>query len=152
MKRGRDQVRDDLWFVFDFFPTECLHHLLENRHRLIRKQYYDGRGNGCLFYLLSETLPADKRIVSRETLTRFFTGASGFPACESPVYQPARWLVRLIDEQICERVRERYPDVEHLPWSFVMDSVEQYLRQRGALPTLATDACEEEAAELAAAC
>lgn len=148
MKSGMDQVRDDLWFVFDYFPTRCLRHVLENRHRLIRKQYFDGRGNGCLFYLLSEQLAADQRIVSRETLTRFFTGNSGYPACEAAVYQPARWLVRLVDEQVCERVKSRYPGVDGVTWDYVIECIEQYLRDRDQDAAEATDtpadACDRE--------
>ncbi len=152
MTRGMAQVRDDLWFVLDFFPTEALQHLLKNRHRLIRKQYFDGQGNGCLFFLLSESLPPEKRIVSRETLTRFFTGASGYPACEMDVYQPARWLVRLVDEQICDRVRERYPGVEHLPWSLVLEWVEEYLAERQVEVAARPDYELHEEASLAEAC
>jgi hypothetical protein len=66
-------IKSDLNHVFNYFPTECLIHLKKNRHRLIRG-CYERAGNGCMFYMLSEPLPASKRIESREALTRAWQG------------------------------------------------------------------------------
>lgn len=126
---SKRKVWDDLNSVFLRFPVRCLQHVLTNRHRLISGSYQDAVGNGCLFYLLSELLPS--KIDSREALTRFFTGAVGYPASESETFKPARWLVRLIDCQICDRVRDRYgDDVRNLPWDTVIECLQEHLAIR----------------------
>ena len=88
------RIKSDLQYVFNYFPTASLEHVLANRHWLIRQHYEDGNGGGCLFRLLSEPLTADRQITKIAELTRFFTGASGPVAAELPEYQSARCLVR----------------------------------------------------------
>jgi hypothetical protein len=83
-----------------------------------------------LFFLLSEMLPEAYRITSRSALTRFFVGAPGSCACESAEYQPARWLVRLIDGQMRDRVAERYPGVAELPWPAVIECLKEHIAAR----------------------
>jgi hypothetical protein len=120
-----EKIRNDLRFVLGWFPLECLEHVRANRHRLIRKQYTDGEG-GCLFYLLSERFPTPLRIDSKAALTRFFTGRSGYPACETPEYQPARWLVRIIDGEAVER----YGGASYLDWDVVIEVIDAVIAER----------------------
>jgi hypothetical protein len=105
-----------------------LRHVRDNRHRLIRDSY-SRDGNGCLMHLLSETLPPEQRINSREDLTRFFTGGTGPGWRELPEYQPARWLVRLIDGQRCIR----YRGFTDLSWNDVIQCLEEVIAHREAL-------------------
>lgn len=128
MTNSERLIRRDLQAVFDRFPKACLEHLKTNRHRLTRGCYTDGQ-RGCLMFLLSERLPAEQRIDSRTSLTKFFTGRSGYPACEEPQYQPARWLVRLIDGEFCER----YENARHLDWDLVFEVLEQVILARQKL-------------------
>jgi hypothetical protein len=122
------QVWADLRASFQHFATEDIELLIANRHRLVSNTYDDGQGGRCLFGWLSalHTEPID----CRHALTRYFTGSSGYPACEEPVYQPPRWLVRLIDGDICERVRARYPGITKLPWDVVVECAREYLAKR----------------------
>lgn len=125
MIQGTKAIKDDLRTVFGYFPLACLLHLRANRHRLIRGKYFED-GRGCMFYLLSEVLPAEERIDRPAALTRHFTGRSGYPACEEPQYQPARWLVRLIDGLACPR----YGMISHLSWNTVFRCLERAIAQR----------------------
>ena len=118
------RIISDLRFVFSKFPTECLLHLSENFHRLVSGVYRDEQGRGCLFFLLSELLAAP--IDSREALTRYFTGGSGDPYKDFPVYQPAKWLVRIIDGEPVKR----YGDQDHLPWSVVREILDEAIAAR----------------------
>lgn len=127
-----ERVRADLVHCWGYFPLDCLEHLRSNRHRLIRGSY-SRRGHGCMFYLLSERLPAELRIDSKQALTQFFTGQSGYPACELPEYQPARWLVRLIDRQICAHVQARYGDDPVLEWETVLAFLDEYIAERESI-------------------
>jgi len=120
------QVIDDLRFALGFFPLKSLMHVRANRHRLIRG-HYRRDGKGCLFSLLSEPLPADQQIFTRETLTRFFTGISGEQARDLPEYQPARWLVRLVDGQDCQG---RYGSYTMLDWDVVLKVLDEQISQR----------------------
>lgn len=120
------QVRDDLRHVFGYFTMECLLNLRLHPDRLIRRRFSDGEGGGCIMYLLSENLPADLRIVDPPSLTRYFTGACGFPACEEPQYQPARHLVRLWDGQ----QSPRYPGVTRLSREEVIAVLDQVIEER----------------------
>lgn len=130
MITGLDQARRDLKYCFDFFPTDCLLNLQNNLHRLCRRSYYRADGYGCIFYFLAERMPVPKQIVSKESLTRFFTGGEGFPYCEEAVYQPARWLVRLFDEQLCVGVKERYPGMKTLSRDVIACTLLEYLEER----------------------
>jgi hypothetical protein len=107
---GGDQIVRDLIEVFTHskISPDCLQHLIANRHRLVGGQYELIDGRGCLMFVLTEPL-ASLQIRSKEDLSRFFGRERGqSPGNESPEYQPAKWLVRLVDNQICERVRARY--------------------------------------------
>jgi hypothetical protein len=125
------QVKDDLRFALGFFPTEALLHVRANRHRLIRGAYRRA-GRGCLFSLLSEVLPADQQITTREDLTRFFTGSTGENVRELPQYQPARWLVRLVDGQDC---LGRYDEYRVLDWDDLMDMLDELIAERRQVET-----------------
>jgi hypothetical protein len=117
----------DLKYVFSWFPTSCLLHLRANRHRLTRGTYQAPDGGGCIFYLLTETLPAEQRITSKAALTRYF---GGDPA--RPEYQPARWLVRLWDRQICVGVRKRHGEAPELTEELLLSVLEEVIREREA--------------------
>src|SRR5262245_36245086 len=93
---------------------ECLEHLIASRGRLITGHYELPGNRGCLMFVLTEPL-GEAQIRTKFDLTRFFGRERGLPgwlgyvaAKESPEYQPAKWLVRLIDGQICGQVRARY--------------------------------------------
>jgi hypothetical protein len=122
------QVWADLVTSFEHFDLADIEHLVANREHLVSNTYNDGHGGRCLFGWLSAR--HDEPIDSREALTRYFTGSSGYPACEEPVYQPPRWLVRLIDGAICENVRARYPGISTLPWDVVIACAREHLAKR----------------------
>jgi hypothetical protein len=122
-----DQLIRDLEFVFSCFPVESLLHLRANRHRLTRGAYSLPGGLACFFYLLTEVLPSAERIASKRTLTLYFGGDP-----ESPQYQPARWLVRLWDRQICERMCQRYGESPELTEELLMSVLEDVIAQREA--------------------
>src|SRR5215471_13406872 len=91
--------------------VDCLRHLVGSRNRLIRGHYRLSDGRGCLMFVLTEPL-GRSQIRDKSDLTCFFgrergtAGRLGYIAAkDSPEYQPAKWLVRLIDGQICEQVR-----------------------------------------------
>jgi hypothetical protein len=94
--------------------ANCLRHLIRSRDRLICGRYRLSDGRGCLMFVLTEPL-GTWQIREKKDLTSFFGRERGIPgwpghiaAKDSPEYQPAKWLVRLVDGQICEQVRERY--------------------------------------------
>jgi hypothetical protein len=94
--------------------ADCLQHLVRSRDRLIRGHYRLPDGRGCLMFVLTERL-GRWQIRDKKDLTSFFGRERGIPgwpgfsaAMDSPEYQPAKWLVRLVDGQICEQVRKRY--------------------------------------------
>ena len=122
---GRDQLVQDLEFVFARFPLTALLHLRANRHRLVRSAYMMPDGRGCIFFLLSELLPPEQRISSASELTRYF---GGDPA--APQYQPGRWLVRLWDRHICDGVRTRYGDNPELTEELLTSVLDDVITQR----------------------
>ena len=136
--RGEQIVRDlvDVLAHPDI-PTRCLRHLLDNHRRLSAGHYELADGRGCLMFLLTEPL-AGRQIRSKRDLTRFFGRAHGRPgtrgyvaAKDSPEYQPAKWLVRLVDGQFCEQTRARYGRAcEFFDYDLVMDITVQVLAQR----------------------
>jgi hypothetical protein len=128
------QAKDDLRFALSFFPTNALVYVRANRHRLIRGAYRRGI-KGCLFNLLSETLPADQHISTREDLTRFFTGMTGESVRELPQYQPARWLVRLVDGQDC---LGRYGNYRLLEWHDLEELLDDLIAERKQIETQAS--------------
>jgi hypothetical protein len=119
-------VREDLRNVFAYFPLACLLHVRKNYPRLIRGRYLDQKGRGCLFALLSETLPQNQRITSRATLLHFFTGTSDASNASRPEYERPKWIVRLIDGQTVER----YGGLNHLPWTFVLSCLDDVIAER----------------------
>lgn len=108
------QIHADLHDIFARFPLECLTHLRDNRHRLVRGVYQTSDGQGCLMFLLSELLPAEKRIDSKDSLKRFFGRPveGKYLVDQDPYYQPARWIVRIWDG---EPHPERYGTADPLP-------------------------------------
>lgn len=119
------QVIDDLRYIFRQMPLACLKHLQQNRGRLIRGKYTTADGGGCIFSLLTEILPESQRINSRESLIRFFGGNP-----QSEHYQPAKWIVRLWDYSICEGVRQRYGDCEHLSRRTLFQVLDEVIAER----------------------
>lgn len=128
-------IESDLRAVFARFPVNCLRHLQANRHRLIRRSYCGPGGRGCLMSLLSEPLPPESRIDSKKALTRFF--GDGDP--ESEEYQPARWLVRLWDRQVCSQVRARYGERPELGEDLLFTVLEQTIAERTATAAIPSD-------------
>ena len=120
------QLHNDLRYVFHSFPLDCLYHLRSNHNRLIRRSYFDHEKNGCLMNLLSETLPASRRIHSRESLTRYFSDGDENAAS----YQPAKWIVRLWDERICSVVKIRYGNDPSLTVDVIIDVLEKVIAER----------------------
>jgi hypothetical protein len=119
------QLVADLHHVFRCFPLSALRHVRDNRHRLIRGVYTDGR-NGCLFFLLSETLVATQRIASKSSLMLYFAGRpSG--ADHDEVYQPAKWIVRWVDG---EKVT-RYDGAE-FNWEIALRCLDEQIAERTA--------------------
>jgi len=124
-----EQVQTDLRSIFSAFSLECLGHLRDNAHRLTRRAYRLQDGRGCVMYLLSEPLPEEMRIDSKIALMRFFGPAYGSEEsiAESPDYQPARWIVRLWDEQDCQG---RYGNCRHLSRSALLAVLEEVMAER----------------------
>jgi hypothetical protein len=136
---GGDNIVRDLVEVLTHprVTADCLRHLIRSRARLIRGHYRLSDGRGCLMFVLTE--PLDRcQICDKSDLTRFFgreCGTEGKPgyiaAKDSPEYQPAKWLVRLIDGQICEQVRVRYGrSCEFFDYDLVIAVAAQILKQR----------------------
>ena len=88
-------------------------------------------------FVLTEPL-GDRQIRCKQDLTRFFgreRGTVGWPghiaAKDSPEYQPAKWLVRLIDGQICDLARARYGrSCELFDYELVIAIAKQILAQQ----------------------
>jgi hypothetical protein len=134
-----DQIVRDLVDVMTHcgITLECLRHLIDSREQLIAGHYEQTDGRGCLMFVLTEPL-GEQCIRSRADLTRFFGRERGFPgwpghvaAKDSAEYQPAKWLVRLVDGQFCEQARTRYGrSCEFFDYDLVIEVVEQVLVQR----------------------
>lgn len=137
--QNTDAIKSDLLHVFKYFPTECLMHLKNNRQRLIRRSYQQGE-NGCMFFLLSEPLPANKRISSRETLTRYFTGGEGEAFQAHPNVLPAQALVRAVDGKVTEIPNKRYGDLEQLEWDLVFETLDEEVHARACGERMYLDA------------
>jgi hypothetical protein len=140
--RGERIVRDLVEILTNRQITnDCLQHLIDNADRLIAGHYELPTDRGCLMFVLTEPLGA-AQIRSKHDLTRFFGRERGFPgwpgyvaAKESPEYQPAKWLVRLIDGQFCEKLRARYGRAcELFDYDLVIGIAQQILAQRNKLP------------------
>jgi hypothetical protein len=119
---------------------DCLRHLLGNRLRLIGGHYQQADGRGCLMFVLTERLAADCQIHCKQDLIRFFGRSHGRPGSwsyiapqDSAEYQPAKWLVRLVDGQFCGQVRLRYGrSAEFFDYDLVLEVARQVLAQREA--------------------
>jgi hypothetical protein len=120
------QVIDDLQFALSYFPLRSLIHVRANRDRLIRSAYRRGE-KGCLFNLLSEVLPINQQINSRQNLMQFFTGMRDLDASQIAEYQPARWLVRLVDGQDCGG---RYGSYVRLRWMDLTKFLDREIARR----------------------
>jgi hypothetical protein len=138
--RGERIVRDLVEVMTNRQITdECLRHLIGGRERLIAGHYELSDDRGCLMFVLTEPL-GDAQIRTKHDLTRFFGRPRGFPgwpghvaAKNSPEYQPAKWLVRLIDGQYCEQLRARYGrSCELFDYDLVIAVAREILTQRRA--------------------
>lgn len=137
-----EQIVCDLIAIFshDDISPRCLRHLIANRCRLIGGTYEHNSGRGCLMNLLTEPL-GRRQIRSKNDLVRFFGRQRGIygwfgyvSAQDSPEYQPAKWLVRLVDGQFCRQIRARYGrSCELFDNQLVMSVAEQVLAQREVL-------------------
>src|SRR5262245_41086802 len=137
--RGSQIVRDLVDVLArEVITLDCLRHLLAERDRLISGRYQAGDGRGCLFHVLTEPLGKGRVVSSKAELGRTFGRPQGRPwsfgyvAGEySAEYQPAKWLVRLVDGQICPEVRRRYGrSAELFDYELVIAVAEQVLLQR----------------------
>src|SRR5262245_31438262 len=134
-----DQIVRDLVDVLTHsrVSLDCLRHLLASRERLIAGHYELPGGRGCLMFVLTEPL-GQEQVRSKHDLTRFFGRDRGLPgmpgfqsAKHSPEYQPAKWLVRLVDSQYCPELRNRYGrSCELFDYDLVMAVARQVLVQR----------------------
>jgi hypothetical protein len=137
-----DQIVRDLIDVMTHreITSDCLRHLIASRERLITGHYELPGNRGCLMFVLTQPLGA-AQIRSKSDLTRFFGREHGFvgmpgyvAAIDSPEYQPAKWLVRLVDGQFCENVRARYARAcELFDYELVIAVARQLLVQRELL-------------------
>jgi len=121
---GLQQLRADLAASFAPFPLEALLHLRGNLHRLTPGVYQDGRGGGCLFYILSETLPEQDRIASLDRFTRFFTGGTTEAHRRMPAYQPPKFVTRIFDSRLTPDVRQRYPGITRLDKAVLKEALD----------------------------
>ena len=136
---GGEQIVRDLIEVLTHprITADCLRHLIRSRDRLISGQYQLPDGRGCLMSVLTEPL-GERQIRDRAGLTGFFgrdRGIAGWPghiaAKDSSEYQPAKWLVRLVDGQICAQARARYSrSCEFFDYDLVIGVAAQILAQQ----------------------
>jgi hypothetical protein len=134
-----DQIVRDLVDVMTHraITLDCLRRLIDSRERLIAGHYELPGSRGCLMFVLTEPL-GETCIRSKTDLTRFFgrerglAGWSGHVAAKDSLeYQPAKWLVRLVDGQFCEQARTRYGrSCEFFDYELVIAVAEQVLVQR----------------------
>jgi hypothetical protein len=95
-----------------------------------------------MMFILTEPL-GSKHIRSKSDLARFFGREHGRPgsfrhvaANDSPEYQPAKWIVRLVDGQYCDHVRRRYGrSCEFFDYDLVLAVATQVLAQRESIET-----------------
>ncbi|HEY2413515.1 MAG TPA: hypothetical protein VGI40_14795 [Pirellulaceae bacterium] len=136
--RGERIIRDLVEVMMNRQITdECLRHLIASRERLVAGHYELPDDGGCLMFVLTKPL-GEAQIRTKHDLIRFFGRPRGFPgwpgyvaAKDSPEYQPAKWLVRLIDGQFCEQVRSRYGRAcELFDYDLVIAAARQILAQR----------------------
>lgn len=124
-------------FAHPDITPRCLRHLIANRGRLVRGSYEQHSGRGCLMNVLTEPL-GKRRIRSKRDLIQFFGRQRGIfgwfgyvAAKDSPEYQSAKWIVRLVDGQYCNQVRARYGrSCELFDYDLVIAIAQQVLAQR----------------------
>ena len=138
--KGPQIVRDLIdVFIHPTISPGCLRHLLAQRQRLVRGVYHRDDGRGCLMHILTEPLAPRRQVRSKQDLVRTFGRPHGSPGAigyvapqDSPEYQPAKWLVRLVDRQISPRVRMRYGrSAEFFDYDLVLEVAQQVLDQTG---------------------
>ena len=86
--------------------------------------------------LLSEPLPAEQRINSKETLTKFFTGGYGEEYRQRPEYQWPRRIGRAWDGHMHSIPDSRYGDIERLDVVIVLETIREELAARRAADAL----------------
>lgn len=142
--KGEQIVRDLIdVLAHPAVTTDCLRNLIAQRRRLVSGHYATPDGRGCLMFVLTEPL-AGRRIRTKQDLIRFFGRSHGRPgggsyiaAKDSAEYQPAKWLVRLVDAQYCDEVRARYGrSCEFFDYELVIHVARQVLTQREAVEVL----------------
>ncbi len=119
----------------------CLRHLIANHRRLVGGAFRTADGRGCLIHLLTERLMPALQVRSKRDLIAMFGRAHGKPGTpsyiapqDSPEYQPVKWLVRLVDGQICRTVRARYGRAaQFFDHDLLLSVVRQVLDQRAAV-------------------
>ncbi|MDX1944890.1 MAG: hypothetical protein SFU86_05740 [Pirellulaceae bacterium] len=138
IERGERIVRDLIEvFAHPGISARCLRNLIDQRRRLVGGRYAMPDGRGCLMFLLTEPL-LGRQIRGKADLVRFFgrehgrPGHGGYVSAEDSVeYQPAKWLVRLVDGQFCEEIRARYGRAcELFDYDLVLKVARQVLAQR----------------------
>ncbi|MEX2176251.1 MAG: hypothetical protein WD872_17955 [Pirellulaceae bacterium] len=137
-EKGEQIVRDLIEILTHHdVSRDSLRHLIASRRRLARGRYRAADGRGCLMSILTERLPAHKQIHGKADLVRFFgRGASPLAAEHSAEYQPAKWLVRLVDGQFCRELRRRYGRAcELFDYEVVLEVARQVLALRDAVET-----------------
>jgi hypothetical protein len=141
LRHVHSQIIRDALYCFSKFDIACVQHLRDNAHRLVRHTYMDEDGNGCVFGLLSENLPAHLRIRDRGSLTTWFTGGCGPMYRELPEYQAARYLVRIWDGDRDHGTEARYDSWRgRLSQENMRDLTEIYLELHGEAQQSATAA------------
>jgi hypothetical protein len=139
VERG-DQIVRDLIDVLTHpeITLASLRHLMVERDRLTTGVFHSPDGRGCFIHLLTEPLAPHKHVRNKRDLARRFGRPHGRPGtlgyiapADSPEYEPVKWLVRLVDKQICRLVRLRYGrSAELFDYDLVLTVAEQVLEQR----------------------
>lgn len=145
---NQTQCHDDLRYVFRSFPLTCLYHLWANSHRLIRGAYIDQHGNGCIMYLLSESLPVSRRIFSKQSLLAHFSHDNND---EAPEYQPAKWIVRLWDASDSPQIQARYGPNAKLEAEEVLNVLVEMIEEREGTEVQPLNAVEDSTRQMIAA-
>ncbi len=94
-----ERIVQDLKYVLGHFPTRNLLRLrsMLKKGQVIRGNYVDHTGNGCVFNVLSRGMPEAMQIDSKSSLIQFFTGYKSLRFASLPEYQPAKYFVKLWD-------------------------------------------------------
>jgi hypothetical protein len=142
IERGDQMVRDLIdVLTHPDITLFALRHLLAERDRLTTGVFHSPDGRGCFIHLLTEALTPDKHVRNKRDLARLFGRPHGRPGTlgyiapqDSAEYQPVKWLVRLVDKQICRLARLRYGrSAEFFDYHLVLSVTQQVLEQREAV-------------------